>query len=120
MAFQVVDDVFDYTGKSSRLGKVVGTDLREKKATLPLIHALRDMTAKEKKFVEEIFSKKQIKAEDISEISRIIQKYDGFDYSMKQAISFAEEARKSLEDISPSMCKDSLLDAVDYVVERDR
>jgi octaprenyl-diphosphate synthase len=120
MAFQIVDDVFDYRGKSNVLGKVIGTDLREKKATLPLIHSFRNMDTGEREYMEELFSKKEIGQEDIEAVSRAIQKHGGFDYAMQQAASFAEEARKAIEDIKPSRCKDSLLDAVDYVVERDR
>lgn len=120
VAFQIVDDIFDYTGKSNVIGKVVGTDLREKKATLPLLHALRSMDEGEKRYMENLFSKKETGPEDFVEVSRIIEKHGGFEFAMTQATFFAQEARKAIEGISPSRYKESLLDAVDYVVERDR
>jgi octaprenyl-diphosphate synthase len=120
MAFQIVDDVFDYTGKSDSLGKIVGTDLKEKKATLPLIHSLRHMSERERHYVEEVFMKKVIDEADIAGVSTLIREHDGFDYAMQQAVSFAGEARKAISEVNPSKYKDSLLDAVDYVLERDR
>jgi len=120
MAFQIIDDVFDYTGRSSTIGKVVGTDLREKKVTLPLLHALKNMAPDERKYMEQLFSKQGVESEDIDEVSRIIRDHGGFDYATRRAGIYARDARKALEGVEPSRHRDSLFDAVDYVVERDR
>jgi octaprenyl-diphosphate synthase len=120
MAYQIVDDIFDYKGRTSVLGKAIGTDLREKKATLPLIHSLKTMSDRERTFVEDVFRRQEICEADITEVSRIIERHGGFDHAMRQAVSFAEKARTTMEDIEPSRCRESLLGAVDYVVERDR
>lgn len=120
MAYQIVDDIFDYKGRTSVLGKVVGTDLKEKKATLPLIHSLKAMNAREREFVESVFARDEIGEADIGEVSETIEKHGGFEHAMKHAVSFAREARNSIEGVEPSPCRESLLAAVDYVVERDR
>lgn len=120
MAFQIIDDVFDYTGRSSAIGKVVGTDLREKKVTLPLLHALKSMGPDELKYMEQLFSRQGVEPEDIDEVSRIIRDHGGFDFATSRAGAYARDARKALEGVEPSRHRDSLFDAVDYVVERDR
>jgi len=120
MAFQIIDDVFDYTGTSSVLGKVVGTDLREKKVTLPLLHALKSMKSGERKYIELLFSRQGVEPEDVEEVSRIISAYGGFEFAIQRAEEYARDARAALEGVELSKHRDSLLDAVDYVVERDR
>ena len=120
MAFQIIDDVFDYTGRSNIIGKVVGTDLKEKKVTLPLIHALKHLDAGERAVIEELFSQEGVTTEDIAAVVGVIRNHGGFEYAKNQAVAYAREARKAIQDVNPSRYKDSLLDAVDYVVERDR
>jgi octaprenyl-diphosphate synthase len=120
MAYQIIDDIFDYRGRTSILGKAVGTDLRERKATLPLIHALKTMNAGERKLIENVFSSREISEGEIGDVSQMIEKYGGFDYAMKEAVTFARKAKSSLAGMAPSEFTESLLSAVDYVVLRER
>ncbi len=120
MAFQIVDDVFDYTGRTNVIGKRVGTDLRERKATLPLIYALEGTGPSEKRFIEELFAGDRIEPEDVEKVTRIIETHGGFSFSSRKAREYAEKARAAIGGIEPSRYLDSLHDTIDYVIERDR
>ncbi len=119
MAFQIRDDLLDLTSRSSILGKPVGGDIKEKKLTLPLIHALKTAPAKEAKAVVKLI-KKGAEKKEITEIVAFIERYEGLSYSARRAREYAEQARQCLAPFPPSDAKQSLLDFVEFVILRDK
>jgi len=117
IAFQIRDDILDYVGKSKIIGKPLGGDIREKKLTLPLIHALsKSNNVESDKILKTI--KKGGKKLDVNNVIEFVKRYDGIDYSEKVSKEYAQKAIKSLEIFEPSEAKDSLINLVEFVVNR--
>ncbi len=118
MAFQIVDDVLDFSSDSKEIGKPVGKDLTEQKATLPLIFALLKMDKQERSKTEKIFLTDTKSKEDINYIVDLVTKYGGIEYSMNKAKEFIESAKEKLNDFPDSDEKQALLHLSDFVIER--
>ncbi len=117
IAFQIRDDILDYIGKSKLIGKPLGGDIREKKLTLPLIHALRKSNSDESDKILKII-KKGGKKLDVNNVIEFVKKFDGIDYSEKVSREYAQKAIDSLEIFEPSEAKESLINLVDFVINR--
>ena len=121
MAFQVADDLLDYDGSEELTGKPVGHDLRERKVTLPLVHALRQVTAAERSRVRDFFTRVDPTDEEIGEIVQIVRRTGGLDYARSEARRYADEARAALGDVGATgAAMDSLHAAIEYAIERRR
>jgi octaprenyl-diphosphate synthase len=118
MAFQVADDLLDYTEGQEMTGKPGGLDLKEHKVTLPLIYALREMSSSSRAKVEALFATSEPDDEAIAEVMAIVRDHGGLDYARRRGDQFAREAEESLADLPESAAKASLVDAIAYVVER--
>ena len=118
MAFQIADDLLDYTAESSDTGKPSGLDLREHKVTLPLIHALRDMSPAARQRVERLFAEAEPSDEDIAEVVGIVTEYGGIDYARRRGERFADEAEAALGALPESPARAALSDAIRYVLDR--
>lgn len=118
MAFQLTDDVLDYVSYDAVLGKRVGTDLKEGKVTLPLIHAIKSSTDKEKTYINNVLNKAKVTAKDFARISKIIRKYGGVDYTVNTTRQFIDNAKANLEPFRPSAYKESLITLADYILSR--
>ncbi|MEQ1692062.1 MAG: polyprenyl synthetase family protein [Gemmatimonas sp.] len=118
MAFQIADDLLDYTEGQEMTGKPSGLDLKEHKVTLPLIAALREMPASARARVEALFADPQPDDDAISEVVRIVRDHGGLDYARRRGDQFAREAEDALADVPESPARTSLVDAIAYVVER--
>jgi octaprenyl-diphosphate synthase len=119
IAFQIKDDILDYVGKTKIFGKVQGGDIKEKKLTLPIIYALANCDLKkQKEIIKKI--KKDKKPEYISEIISFVKGSGGIEYSQKIAEEYSKKAKNSLNIFEGSESKTSLINLVDYVVERDK
>jgi octaprenyl-diphosphate synthase len=118
-AFQLVDDVLDYSSSPEQIGKPVGGDLGEQKATLPLIHALRGIGGAEKKEVERLFYKEKKDEEDFRSILQFINKKGGIAYTLERAGEFIRSAKTRLDGFSGSAEKRALLELADYVIMRN-
>jgi len=119
LAFQIRDDILDYTGRRSITGKPSGLDLSEKKLTLPLIHALKQSSRSD---AREILSTirdggKKIK---VQEVMDFVHKHGGIEYASARARAFAEEAVRLLEPFPDSASKHSLLGFASFVVDREK
>jgi octaprenyl-diphosphate synthase len=120
IAFQIVDDMLDFTGDLKAVGKPIGADLREGKMTLPLIHLLRSGDEVGSKIVRDIMSSRTATEEQWAELLRILKEHRSLDYAFRQAVDYAERAKKMLYVFPPSSERDALLALPDYVLSRDR
>ncbi|MCZ8205684.1 polyprenyl synthetase family protein [Gemmatimonas sp.] len=118
MAFQVADDLLDYTEQQEMTGKPSGLDLKEHKVTLPLISALREMPASARARVDALFECAEPEEEAIAEVVTIVREHGGLDYARRRADQYSREAEEALAELPEGPSKASLLDAIGYVVER--
>lgn len=117
IAFQIRDDILDYIGSTSVFGKPLGGDIREKKLTLPLIHALTEAPANESsKIISSI--KSGPKKVNVESVISFVQKYNGISYADKIAKEYADKAVSSLKTFSDSESRLSLESLVNFVIER--
>ncbi len=115
-AFQIADDVLDYTADAQALGKNLGDDLAEGKATLPLIHALRHSPESTRDRLREVISEGDATA--FPDVLAAIRACGGIDYSREQANRFASRAIAALAPLPPSAARQALLGLARYSVDR--
>ncbi|HVP15494.1 MAG TPA: polyprenyl synthetase family protein [Terriglobales bacterium] len=129
VAFQIVDDLFDYLGDPEVMGKPVGSDLAEGKVTLPLIAALREASESDRRRLKQLALRKRWTAGQWQGLRRLIEKCGGFEYARARSHALAQESRCLLERAlgpitarpAPAIAAARALDrAVDYAVRRDR
>jgi octaprenyl-diphosphate synthase len=119
MAFQLTDDVLDYISYDAVLGKRVGTDLKEGKVTLPLIHALKSSTEKERTYISNVLNKAKVTATDFARVNKIIRKYGGVEHTVNTTRQFVDNAKDNLKPFRPSTYKESLITLADYILARE-
>ena len=121
MAFQIVDDLLDYTGDEETVGKPLGSDLREGKVTLPLIHLQRqDKSGEATQIIRDIISSRQVSDEQWSNLRRNLREHASIDHAYRRAVEFADRAKTHLYTFPSSPERDALLALPDYVLSRDR
>ncbi len=120
MAFQITDDILDFTATEREFGKSIGKDLEEGKITLPLIFALRQSTEEEKNKIKEIITRKKGTQKAAREILRLIEKYKGIDYSFQCAERFIRDAQRQLNIFPECMEKDQLHAVAEYILSRNK
>jgi octaprenyl-diphosphate synthase len=120
MAFQVVDDLLDYTADEAVLGKPVGGDLREGKVTLPVIYLLERADGTASDLVRRIVSHRAFVPEEWRELSRLLGEYHAIDSAYLKAVEFVNTAKRWLEAFPATREREALLALSDYVLSRDR
>jgi octaprenyl-diphosphate synthase len=115
-AFQLIDDVLDYSGDLHETGKNLGDDLAEGKPTLPVIYAMRVGTAAERELIRH--SIEQDGEADLAGVVAAIHRVGALDYAREQARLEAASATARLEHLPHSPCRDSLLQLALFSVER--
>ncbi len=120
MAFQIADDLLDYIGSEAITGKPSGQDLRERKVTLPLVGALKNVSNVESREIRNFFTLVEARDEDIDRVIEIVHDRGGLDYASEQADLYARRAWEALATLPEDPAVDALRDAVAYVVGRDR
>ena len=120
IAFQLVDDLLDFTGDADALGKPIGGDLREGKMTLPLIHLLQQDEEVGARIIRDIIGSRSVAPDQWEQLLRILSEHRSIDYAYRRAVDFAECAKKPLYAFPPSSERDALLALPDYVLSRDR
>jgi octaprenyl-diphosphate synthase len=120
MAFQVVDDLLDYTSDEAVLGKPAGLDLREHKVTLPLIAALPSLSAPERAIVDELFADPEPEDAAIAAVVELVQRRGGLDYAKDRALDYARRAADALDGLPDGPALQALRDGIVYAVERRR
>ncbi len=119
MAFQLMDDVLDFTAREDILGKPVGGDLREGKVTLPLVFALETASAEERQAVETVLRERSYHSVAFSQILAILQRHNGIARVMERARQFTERAQQALGEFPDSPCRRALLGITALVIHRD-
>lgn len=121
ITFQLVDDLLDYTGDAETVGKPIGSDLREGKVTLPLIHLQRqDRNGLGSRIIRDVIASRTISSEQWNDLRRTLREHACIDYAYRRAEEFADRAKKHLYSFPPSQERDALLALPDYVLSRDR
>jgi octaprenyl-diphosphate synthase len=119
MAFQLVDDVLDFTAREKTLGKPVGGDLREGKITLPLVYALECASPGERHLVASILERRNYDEVPFTRILALLEKYRGIERVKERAQSFTDKARLIIGGFPDSPYQRALLSVTELVTERD-
>jgi octaprenyl-diphosphate synthase len=119
IAFQIVDDIFDYSSTFERTGKSIGSDLREGKITLPLIYALTPLMREEKERLEDLFKNGRPSEADYGRITELVRNNGAIGKCRRDALEYADLAEQSLSIFPDSSEKESLLQLNRFVVERN-
>jgi octaprenyl-diphosphate synthase len=119
MAFQLVDDVLDFTARESVLGKPVGNDLREGKVTLPLIYALQRATAEERAQVETVLREGAYDKVPLRSILSLLERYDGIGQARRRARDFTARACAIISTFPDSPYQRALYSVTELITERE-
>jgi octaprenyl-diphosphate synthase len=119
IAFQIRDDILDYEG-NGLTGKISGNDIKEKKITLPLIHALEKTSALRKKYILKIIENRKKTRSDIEEVIRFVSENGGIEYAALKMDQYRDKALAILDTYPESDVKNSLKEFVYYTVSRDK
>jgi octaprenyl-diphosphate synthase len=119
MAFQLVDDVLDFTSREAVLGKPVGNDLREGKVTLALIYALERATPEERRMVETVLRDGNYERVPFLDILDTVKRYEGIERARQRAQLFTEKARAIINTFPDSPSQRALSAVADLITDRD-
>jgi hypothetical protein len=119
IAFQIQDDILDFVGKSKLFGKTIGGDIKEKKLTLPLIHAMSVAEPDKKKKILIAIRKRKDPAM-IKQVVQFVKESGGIDYAQNVANRYVNEAISALDILPDTPSKTSLKKLVHFVVGRDK
>jgi octaprenyl-diphosphate synthase len=120
MAFQIVDDVLDLTASEDILGKPVGSDLREGKVTMAVIHALERCQPEECARIQTVLDEGAFHSVSHQQILDILNRYGSLDAALARASEFAQEGRTAICTFPDSEIKRALLWVPDFVVAREK
>jgi octaprenyl-diphosphate synthase len=118
IAFQIADDLIDYTEAKETTGKPAGLDLHEHKVTLPLIFALRQASPAERREIEKVFATDDPAAGDIARVVAIVGDGGGFEYARERGERYAARAREALAGLPSTVARTALESSISYVMER--
>jgi len=116
-AFQLIDDVLDYTGDAAHTGKNLGDDLKDGKPTLPLIHVMQRGSAEQVALVRSAIERGGREA--FKAVLDVIHETGALEYARSKAREEADSARQAVVALPNSSYKDSLLELATFAIERD-
>lgn len=117
-AFQIIDDLFDYTSDAKQVGKPVGHDLREGKVTLPLIYTLHQTDATTRDKIRQIVRSRKISPDDWTFVREQVERHGGIEYSHKMAYGLISEALEYAHTFPQSLFKLTMMHLAQYVLKR--
>ena len=120
MAFQLSDDVLDYFGDSSKMGKSVGKDFFEGKVTYPVIHCFKKSDKKSKKIIAKLFFKRKRSKKDLALILDLMKKTNTYKSSIEFVGKYAEKAKTNINKFEGNKYKVYLDELVDHLIIRDK
>jgi geranylgeranyl pyrophosphate synthase len=116
MAFQIVDDILDFTGDEEELGKPIGSDLRQGTITLPLLLFLE--MHPEVDLLRSIFEEQQGREEKIRTLVDMVRSSSAIELAREEAQRFTAESKQAVDQLSPNEYRQVMLDLADYLLER--
>lgn len=119
MAFQVIDDVLDYSANRAKLGKAVGDDFREGKMTAPVIYAIQNANDEEKAFWQRTLGDKNQTEQDLETAQSYMQKHDALSHGMALAQQYGDKAIENLSLIPDSPLKEILVRLIAFTLHRE-
>ncbi len=118
LAFQMADDLIDYTSDTQELGKKAGADLREGKLTLPVIAALQAAGNQDRERMATIIRNPSFTVDDFERLKRLLHQYGGLDYTRDKARAHVQIAKDALLQFQPSETTGILNDLADFTLQR--
>jgi octaprenyl-diphosphate synthase len=119
MAFQLIDDVLDFTAREKVLGKPVGGDLREGKVTLPVIYALQGCSTSERNVIEKVVSERSYSTASFDSVLSVMERTGGIERARERASAFSEKARIAIHSFPESPYQRALATVTDLVTNRE-
>ena len=120
MAFQLSDDVLDYFGESSKMGKSVGKDFFEGKVTYPVIHCFKKSDKKSKIIIAKLFFKRKRSKKDLTVLLNLMKKTNTYKSSIEFVRKYAEKAKTNINKFEGNKYKVYLDELVDHLIIRDK
>jgi octaprenyl-diphosphate synthase len=117
-AFQIADDILDYTENSSVTGKPGGLDLKEHKVTLPLIAALPKLSPSGRAVIDKLFATEEPNDAQVAQVVSVVAEAGGIDAARRRGDQVLQEAEEVVAGLPESPVRASLADAITYVMER--
>jgi octaprenyl-diphosphate synthase len=118
IAFQLTDDVLDYSAREVVLGKSVGDDFREGKVTLPIVLAFARGSAEERRFWRRTLEQVEQRDGDFAHAIELLNRHGALADSLARAADYSADARRALEGFPPSEPRQALLDLAEFCIER--
>lgn len=120
MSFQIIDDLLDYTGDASTLGKPVLSDLQEGRITLPLIYSLAATSGADRGELVRIIQNRPAEKASVKSVLAIVRSNGALDYAYGKAAAYSEKAKTLLSEFSPSDARTALTLLADFVLQRTK
>ena len=120
IAFQIKDDLFDYELDSKEIGKPVGIDIKEKKMTLPLIYALNNTDKSTRKWMINVVKNHHEDDEKVSALILKVKELGGIDYTISRMNEFRDKSLILVDEFPNSPSKQSLIDLINFTIERKK
>ena len=117
IAFQLIDDVLDYSGDAGKTGKNIGDDLNEGKTTLPLIRAMKKLPQAQKQIIIDVIEN-DTRPTQVNRVIEIVNATDAMDYSKQHALNYTQKATQALSGLTDSKFKKSMLGLSEFFISR--
>ncbi len=118
IAYQLIDDVLDYTGDQEKLGKTIGLDFQRKKMTLPLIILFQKVSAEEKIKIQNLIFSCNNYTSNLKTLVEMMERHNTIEYAIEKAKNYVEEAKKEMEIFDDSPYLVAILSLADHIIAR--
>ncbi|NQV43130.1 MAG: polyprenyl synthetase family protein [Candidatus Marinimicrobia bacterium] len=119
IAFQIKDDLFDFEGRASSVGKPIGLDVKHNMVTLPLIHALQQCSKEEQREFKRMTKKGSDKVIQ-QNVLAFINRFGGLEYTKQRLQDYSDKAKATLSDFPDSPVKHSMIQFIDFNIQREK